>query len=207
MKVNSVKEQADADEKQYPPYPSIVRFAEENVVDEVIKEGQRKAHNRIISLIIDDGITKISDNVFHDLKYLSSVSLPNTLTHIGNGSFYSCKFLQSITIPGYVMEIGRWAFNNCDMLERVDFISSRNILNDNSVYQFRCLMKQGRPNSSNTVIGNFAKLLIQPLVIKRKAFQDCPMLKNVSIPRYVKIEDGAFDEKYTKYETTSVLNH
>ncbi len=68
------------------------------------------------SVVIEEGITAIGDNMFANQTDLVSVSLPESLTSIGAGAFVYCSSLTSITLPAGVSQIGEWAFTNCGSL-------------------------------------------------------------------------------------------
>lgn len=80
----------------------------------------------IHKVIVEEGITYLGANAFHDMKYLMDISLPSTLVKIGTGCFYGCGKLKEITIPASVTELGekdtanRFAmFEYCGGLEKV----------------------------------------------------------------------------------------
>lgn len=81
---------------------------------------------RIYKIIVGEGITSIGANAFHNMIYLTEVSLPSTLEEIGSGCFYGCRNLKSIEIPQSVICLGekdtenRYAmFEYCSSLEEV----------------------------------------------------------------------------------------
>lgn len=73
----------------------------------------------ITSLVIEDGITAISDNAFRELTNLKSVRFPETLVSVGRYAFYNCTALESIDIPESVSIIREHAFQNCSNLAAV----------------------------------------------------------------------------------------
>lgn len=56
----------------------------------------------VISIIIENDVTTLSDNVFNDFTLLQSVTLPESVKYIGTSAFSNCQNLQSITIPDAV---------------------------------------------------------------------------------------------------------
>lgn len=66
-------------------------------------------YKKLTSVIISEGITKLSSNVFQDNK-IAYVELPNSLTSIGLTAF-AYNNLTNIVIPQNVTEIGGGAFN------------------------------------------------------------------------------------------------
>lgn len=69
--------------------------------------------SHIESLIIPDGVTKISKNAFYAKECLRDVIIPESVTEIGSYAFYSCLNLKSINIPINITEIGVGAFESC----------------------------------------------------------------------------------------------
>lgn len=91
--------------------------------------------NRIQSVVIDEGITRIGAFAFYETSSLVSVSFPNSLLEIGSFAFMStnitnislpmnlttieenafgwCWGIQSVIIPNSVTSIGAEAFNAC----------------------------------------------------------------------------------------------
>ena len=80
----------------------VVAFQEFNYVYQYLKK-----------LIVSEGITGISADVFSDCTYLESVSLPSSLKTIGERAFKNCHSLKSITIPEGTESIGDEAFSSC----------------------------------------------------------------------------------------------
>jgi hypothetical protein len=79
---------------------------------------------KIMSIIINEGVTNIGDNAFRNLKNVVSVSLPSTLTNIGSSAFNNCNSLISVVIPDGVVNIGGRAFENCWKLIQIEIPDS-----------------------------------------------------------------------------------
>ena len=74
--------------------------------------------DKITSVIIEDGVTKLGTYVFRNMTAMTSVSIPDSVTSIGHFAFHKCTGLTGITIPGSVTEIGRHAFYGCTGLTK-----------------------------------------------------------------------------------------
>jgi hypothetical protein len=74
----------------------------------------------IESIEIPETIKDIGQYVFHNCKYLRTVTLNEGLQSIGNYSFYSSG-LVTVTIPASVGTIEYYAFSNCAFLTQVLF--------------------------------------------------------------------------------------
>lgn len=90
----------------------------------VIPEGVKKisdyAFEGCINLThatIPEGVTSIGESAFEWCTSLVSVTIPSSLTSINNYAFKQCKSLSSISIPKSVSEIGVQAFVNCKKLQ------------------------------------------------------------------------------------------
>jgi len=53
----------------------------------------------IKSVVVEEEMTHLGDNVFYGCENLTSVSLPGTLENIAGAAFWGCKSLQTITLP------------------------------------------------------------------------------------------------------------
>ncbi|MDH6356998.1 leucine-rich repeat domain-containing protein [Parabacteroides sp. PF5-9] len=53
----------------------------------------------ITTVIVEEGVTRVSSPAFYRCENITSVSLPSTLTSIGGSAFYGCKSLPTITLP------------------------------------------------------------------------------------------------------------
>lgn len=63
-------------------------------------------NERIYKIIVEEGITYIGANSFHDMLYVTDVYLPSTLKTIGSGAFYGCRSLKSIEFPSSLNSLG-----------------------------------------------------------------------------------------------------
>jgi hypothetical protein len=106
--------------------------------------------NRITSVTIPAGVTKIGLAAFDGCGALTIATIPNTVTTIGNGAFLNCPNLETITIPDSVTEIGVSAFQYCHKLSSITIPFSVTTLGNNA---FRGCMNltsigvaEGNPN-------------------------------------------------------------
>lgn len=65
---------------------------------------------QVKTLIVEEGITTISDYAFDGFRNTASVTLPSSLKSIGDYAFRSCVSLTEITFPEGLEEIGENAF-------------------------------------------------------------------------------------------------
>ena len=166
--------------------------------------------SEIRSVIIEEGVTSIGDDVFNFCTSLESVTLPEglltigewafrhcamttidlpeTLTFIGNSAFWYCENLTSIVIPKSVQTIHFSAFADCYSLTSVTLEEGVTYINSFAFEDCTALEEIVIPNSM-TKISN--------------SFPGGTALKSVTIPVTVtEIYDGAF-ENCTALETVN----
>ena len=71
-----------------------------------------------------DGVKLIGEKAFNDCTSLKSVQLPNSVKQIGINAFSGCKSLEEMIIPNGLEEIGDYAFRNCKDLTNVYYKGS-----------------------------------------------------------------------------------
>ena len=75
--------------------------------------------DEITEVIIEDGVTSITDYAFHQCVNLVSITIPDSVTSIGEMAFNSCNSLEAVTIPDGVSEIEKFTFMNCWALTEI----------------------------------------------------------------------------------------
>ena len=68
---------------------------------------------KILSVVIEDGVTSIGDLAFLNCSRLTSVTIPGGVASIGDEAFFGCSNLANVTIPRSVTFIGSEAFYAC----------------------------------------------------------------------------------------------
>lgn len=126
--------------------------------------------NDITSIVIDEGITRIGNWVFHSCTEAISVSLPSTLKEIGEQSFRSCSEITQVMLPSGLESIGGGAFYYCDSLTSLTI-----------------------PGGVENFTDAFGSSGLRTLVLEEGidsvddyAFNGCRHLKNVTLPSTVK---------------------
>lgn len=164
----------------------------------------------ITSLIIEEGVTSLGDNVFYTrmssssysnyctLDECTSVSLPSTLTRIGANNFHGAA-VASITIPANVTEIGEGAFKSADYIINFEPVSKLTTIGDSAFASTR-FESIDLPDSVTTIGVNAFELsditsINLPSNLKtigKTAFRQAP-LTSIEIPAsVVSIGEGAF---------------
>ena len=144
--------------------------------------------NQVVSVVIEEGITRIGSRWFENFIYLSSIEIPYTVNSIGQRAFWGCQNLQKISIPHSVISIGEYAFSFCFSLESVEL--------SNSMYSISNGLFSDCGSLNNIEIPNNVS------GIGRQAFANCMNLTSINISNKVTyIGDNAF-AKFTTIFTT-----
>ncbi len=84
-------------------------------------------------------VTEIAEKCFSDNGTLQSVVLPEGLQRISARAFSYCYMLERITLPNTLELIGEEAFDGCSMLQEIAFPNSLRILGDTSFWGAKSL--------------------------------------------------------------------
>ena len=142
------------------------------------------------SVVIQEGITSISDDVFASYDNLQSVKMPKGMLSIGDSAFSNCNNLSSIVISDSVTNIGSCAFEGC--------ISLQSVMLPNSLLSISDYTFSGCDSLQNVTLSNRLHS------IGNYAFSDCSRLSSIVIPNSVTtIGDYAFDWCYLDEITLS----
>lgn len=77
-----------------------------------------ESNKKIKRVVIEQGVTSVSENAFLWCENLESVSIASSVKKLSPGCFCGAN-MKSIVIPSSVKIIGSGAFNHCDSLEEV----------------------------------------------------------------------------------------
>ncbi|MCL2671561.1 MAG: leucine-rich repeat domain-containing protein [Clostridiales bacterium] len=143
------------------------------------------------NVIIEEGITCISNGVFYDY-HLSNLTLPKSLKRIEEGAFL-CAEIDTFFIPANVSHIGEHALR--DMKVRDFQVDSRNkhFTSENGVLYNKQMTRV------ISFVGNagvsFLALPDSVQIIGDCAFSGCKELQSIALPKGLqRIEPGAFFE-------------
>ena len=126
---------------------------------------------RIITVVIEPGVTSIGDWAFINCSNLKSVSIPDGLTTIDGMAFDECTRLETITIPDTVTHIDGYTFRSCSALKYIELPSGITSV-DYGTFE-GC--------------GNLKSISIPYGVISFEsvAFKNCSRMKSITIPATV----------------------
>ena len=71
---------------------------------------------KVLSVVIEPGVTSIGYMAFNGCSRLTSVTIPDSVTSIGIHAFTDCRSLTGVTIPSSAASIGSRAFDGCSSL-------------------------------------------------------------------------------------------
>ena len=184
----------------------IRNFSEENAYFEKNNAVLKDAEN----VIIENGVTNISENLFYSSKLkravipdsvteigasafknsedLDPLTLPETLISIGNDAFSGCDSLKSLTIPETVTSIGSDAFSSCDSLRSLTLPGCS--FNPYTIRYCSSLEEVTIGEGATAIPANmFENLPIKKIVLPNSlqtighdAFKNCANLKTVTMP-------------------------
>ena len=126
---------------------------------------------RIITVVIEPGVTSIGDWAFINCSNLKSVSIPDGLTTIDSMAFDECTRLETITIPDTVTHIDGYTFRLCSALKYIELPSGITSIDYGTI--------EG--------CGNLKSISIPYGVISFEsvAFKNCSRMKSITIPATV----------------------
>ncbi len=177
---------------------------------------------RIKKVVIKDGVTRVGDFAFSDIKSIKSVTLADSVTSIGEFAFHNCsirtvKFpkslnkigdnafsgnsFRSLTIPGKVKTYGEFCFANNKYLTKVVVSKGCTKLGATMFCDCKKLTKVKLPSTLKTIgSGAFSgtalkavKLPKSVTAVRTGAFYDCRSLKSITVHKNTtKIGSKAF---------------
>ena len=86
--------------------------------------------NFIEKIVINEGVTNISNHAFDNCIRLESITIPNTITSIGEYAFSNCISLETVNIPDSVIEIGDYAFDDCNKIKEINISAKVEIIGE-----------------------------------------------------------------------------
>ena len=187
--------------------PFIRGWTLRNGVLTVKTEAAMKMHfwlgrrNKIVRVVVEEGITSVADHAFNNCAKLTSVKLPNSVKTIHSGAFEGCVSLVSINLPKNLTSIESYAFFDCGKLTSIELPSGVRTIGSAAFSRCSSLSSVTLPDGL-TIIGDSAfygcafTSLVLPDGVSRigaAAFGDCVSLESITIPDGVnRIEQLAF---------------
>ena len=80
-------------------------------------------NNKIIALIISEGLIKIGFSALRGCINLVKVIVPNSVTEIGDGAFSECKNLSTVYLGAGIKKLGAGVFESSEKIETFNYAS------------------------------------------------------------------------------------
>ncbi len=160
--------------------------------------------DKILKIVIENGVTNISDNAFYNSNALS-LTIPSSVESIGNNAFRKSQII-SVTIPDGVKTIGNDAFCECSNLSSVAIPNSVKTIGERAFRSCRELTSIALPASIESVgsgaftdCDNMESATFAPgdddktVMIGDNMFTRCYRLTSVTLPKKInRIGEGMF---------------
>ena len=101
----------------------------------------REYDNLVKVVIIEEGITSISNRAFYDYDSLISVNIPSSVVELGYGVFAYCDNLKNVVLKEGLPYIGSSMFAKCYNLESIIIPDSVTTISDNAFGEY-CGIKE-----------------------------------------------------------------
>ena len=120
---------------------------------------------KLIELVIPDGVTSIKGYIFYNCTSLTSVTIPDSVTNIGSSAFSGCTAIQKAEMPSHVIDdIPKSSLNTV-------VITSGDSIGKNAFYNCTSLTSVSLPDSIKSIGGG--------------AFKGCSSLQSLVMPETV----------------------
>ena len=104
-----------------------------------------------INVIIGDSVTSIGRDAFRDCSGLRELTIENVLTAIEDGMLQDCNGLTKVNIPNSVTSIGAMAFAGCSGLTKIDIPNSVTSIGEYAFSGCSGLTEINIPNSVTSI--------------------------------------------------------
>lgn len=155
------------------------------------------------TIILPEGITRLSNCYFQFCSSLESIVIPDTVTRIDKETFWGCKALKSVNIPEGVTEILDDTFRYCGSLTEIDLPRGLTRIGNSAFLECKALKSVSIPEGVTHISDDTFRYceslanidLPRGLMrIGKSAFMGCNALKSLRIPASVaEIDNRAFE--------------
>ena len=128
--------------------------------------------DKLLSVIIEKGATRICHSAFKFCKHIVSLVIPDGVELIDEEAFKSCRRLTSVVIPNSVTRIREGAFSYCIRLKKAEIPNRIKIIEKDAFYFCTELSAVTIPEGVHT--------------IEKTAFAYCKGLTRITLPNSLK---------------------
>ena len=122
-------------------------------------------NQKIKTLNIGNGITKIPDGAFYNNNNLESISFSNTLTEIGNGNFTGNSKITTLVFPESLKKIGSSAFYGLSNLQEVTFNEGLETISGGAFNNCPLVKNLVLPTTLTSMTNSFYNSVLETLVM------------------------------------------
>lgn len=122
-------------------------------------------NQKIKTLNIGNGITKIPDGAFYNNNNLESISFPNTLTEIGNGNFTGNSKITTLVFPESLKKIGNSDFSGLSNLQEVTFSEGLKTISGGAFNNCPLVKNLVLPTTLTSMTNSFYNSVLETLVM------------------------------------------
>lgn len=166
-----------------------------------INKGAFVQNEKIISVVVPEGILEIGNGAFSQCREIRSIQLPSTLLTIGEEAFEHCTNLQEINIPEGVIDIPRKALSGIREAKVLTLPSSIQSIGRYALgytgFQKIVLPDGLKRIGMEAVRSSRLESIVVPNSVNTiglYSFSDCNELTSVILPTGIKtLEDAMFD--------------
>ncbi len=106
----------------------------EDCVNEYLEKNSESVPEKIVGIVIEEGITAIGANAFFGMWKLETIEIAGSVERIGEYAFEGCENLKTVKMLNGVSEIAMGAFYECESLSEIEIPESVQII---SSYAFK----------------------------------------------------------------------
>lgn len=132
----------------------------------------------VIDVYLPKTLKSIGSNAFRDSTSLQTIDFPKSLEEIGSSAFRGCTALTEVTLPAAITTLAADTFRDCSSLKTVNFNENLKEIGENAFNGCKALEELALPEKLTT--------------IGKSAFYGCSGLKSVTITSKLQVKENAF---------------
>ncbi len=147
--------------------------------------------DNIKTVVFEDGITTIINNLFAECHGIEKIEIPSTVTAVNGNAFLNCTSLKEVVIPDTALDLKYGIFEGCTSLTKVTLPKNLKTIPNEMFYDCKSLESIEIPDTVTT-IGSLAfancgslktfKLPTGLETLENSLFANCVSLEKIEIP-------------------------